>query len=204
MSSKPSIPEQNPADIAREAFRRLAVRRIAPTPEAYRDIYNEIAGIAPEPAAPAAAPLGSADPGPESVLSQFATRLSENTGDLAEFGRRFNRAVKSRDWDGYARALSQLVEKHFVAPKKGIEVAGLPGEESEQTRSLRELLSRTLTFAVASLLAGAPVLAAEAESLGAATKLAHSEEALAEIAVRLKQLCYQIEVRGGDTGEQQE
>jgi diguanylate cyclase len=57
---------------------------------------------------------------------------------------------------------------------------------------------------VASLLAGAPVLAAEAESLGAATKLAHSEEALAEIAVRLKQLCYQIELRGGDSGEQQE
>jgi diguanylate cyclase len=206
MSSKPTTPEQNPADIAREAFRRLAVRRIAPTPEAYREIYNEIAGIAPEPApaSATAAPLGSADPGPESVLSQFATRLTDGAGELGEYGRRFNRAVKTRDWEGYARALSQLVEKHFVAPKKGIEVAGMPGEESEQTRSLRDLLARTLTFAVASLLAGAPVLAAEAESLGAATKTAHSEEALAEIAVRLKQLCYQIEVRGGDSGEQQE
>jgi diguanylate cyclase len=205
MSSKPNTPEQNPAEIAREAFRRLAVRRIAPTPEAYRDIYNEIAGVAPEPAAPSApAPLGSSDPGPESVLSQFATRMTENAGELADFGRRFNRAVKSRDWDGYARTLSQLVEKHMVVPKKGIEVAGMPGEENEQTRSLRDLLSRTLTFAVASLLAGAPVLAAEAESLGAATKAAHSEEALAEIALRLKQLCYQIELRGGDTGEQQE
>ena len=46
MSSKPpSSADQNPAEIAREAFRRLAVRRIAPTPDAYRDIYNEIAGI---------------------------------------------------------------------------------------------------------------------------------------------------------------
>ncbi|TFW26018.1 sensor domain-containing diguanylate cyclase [Duganella callida] len=206
MSSKPPTPEQNPAEIAREAFRRLAVRRIAPTPEAYRDIYHEIAGLPAEPAAPAAAaPLGSADPGPESVLGQFATRLTEQSGELAEFGRRFNRAVKSRDWDGYARSLSQLVEKHFIATRKpGIEVAGLPGEENEQTRSLRELLARTLTFAVASLLSGAPVLAAEAESLGAATKVAHSEEALAEIAVRLKQLCYQIEQRGADSGEQQE
>ncbi|MCU6502570.1 GGDEF domain-containing protein [Rugamonas sp. A1-17] len=201
MSSKSSTPEQNPADIAREAFKRLAVRRIAPTPEAYRDIYNEIAGVAAEPAA--AAPLGAVDPGPESVLSQFATRLTENTGDLADFGRRFNRAVKSRDWEGYAKALSQLVEKHFVSKKGGIEVAGLAPED-EQSRTLRDLLSRTLTFAVASLLSGAPVLVAEAESLGAATKLAHSEEALAEIAVRLKQLCYQIELRGGDSGEQQE
>jgi diguanylate cyclase len=199
MSSKPTTPEQNPAEIAREAFRRLATRRIAPTPEAYRDIYNEIAGIAAAPASP----VGSTDPGPESVLSQFATRLTENTGDLADFGRRFNRAVKSRDWDGYAKTLSQLVEKHFVSRKGGIEVAGLPADD-EQTRTLRDLLSRTLTFAVASLLSGAPVLVAEAESLGAATKLAHSEEALAEIALRLKQLCFQIELRGGDSGEQQE
>ncbi|MBV6321257.1 GGDEF domain-containing protein [Duganella violaceipulchra] len=199
MSSKPPTPEQNPAEIAREAFKRLAVRRIAPTPEAYRDIYNEIAGVAAAPAAP----IGAVDPGPESVLSQFATRLTENTGDLADFGRRFNRAVKSRDWEGYAKALSQLVEKHFVGKKGGIEVAGLLPED-EQSRTLRDLLSRTLTFAVASLLSGAPVLVAEAESLGAATKLAHSEEALAEIAVRLKQLCYQIELRGGDSGEQQE
>ncbi|MEO5934558.1 MAG: GGDEF domain-containing protein, partial [Duganella sp.] len=195
--SKPSTPEQNPAEIAREAFKRLAVRRIAPTPEAYRDIYNEIAGIAPP--APAA-PVASVDPGPESVLSQFATRLTENTGDLSEFGRRFNRAVKTRDWDGYAKTLSQLVERHFVG-KKGIEVAGA---DNEQSRVLRDLLSRTLTFAVASLLSGAPVLVAEAESLGAATKLAHSEEALAEIGLRLKQLCFQIELRGGDSGEQQE
>nr|WP_315221629.1 diguanylate cyclase [uncultured Duganella sp.] len=200
--SKPSTPEQNPADIAREAFKRLAVRRIAPTPEAYRDIYNEIAGIT-EPASPAVqAPLGSVDPGPESVLSQFATRLTENTGDLAEFGRRFNRAVKTRDWEGYAKTLSQLVERHFVA-KKGIEIAGVDADD-EQSRVLRDLLSRTLTFAVASLLSGAPVLVAEAESLGAATKLAHSEEALAEIGLRLKQLCFQIELRGGDSGEQQE
>jgi diguanylate cyclase len=203
MSSKPTTSEQNPADIAREAFRRLAVRRIAPTPEAYRDIYNEILGVAPEAPAPAA-PLGAVDPGPETVLSQFATRLSDGSGDLADFGRRFNRAVKARDWEGYARALSQLVEKHFVSKKVGIEVAGLPQEDDEQSRTLRDLLSRTLTFAVASLLSGAPVLVAEAESLGAATKAAHSEEALAEIAVRLKQLCFQIEVRGGDSGEQQE
>ena len=195
MSSKTPTPtDQNPAEIAREAFRQLAVRRIAPTPEAYRDIYNEIAGLPP-------AVPGSADPGPETLLTQFATKLSDTPGDLAEFGRRFNRAVKTRDWDGYARALTQLVDKHFSA-KKGIEVAG--GGDNDQSRQLRELLSRTLTFAVASLLSGTPALVAEAESLGAATKVAHSEEALAEIAVRLKQLCYQIELKSGDTAEQQE
>jgi diguanylate cyclase len=44
-NSPASNPAANPAEIAREAFRRLATRRIAPTPDAYRDIYNEIAGM---------------------------------------------------------------------------------------------------------------------------------------------------------------
>ncbi|MDB5746952.1 MAG: diguanylate cyclase, partial [Massilia sp.] len=164
-------PAQNPVDIAREAFRRLATRRVAPTPEAYRDIYNEIAGIAP----PAPAPLPLSGPAPEEVLGGFATQLTETPGELADYGRRLNRAVQQRDWDGYARALSQLVEKHL---KRGIPPGVTYGMESKDTRLLRELLSRTLAFALASLLPASPTLAREAESLGAAVKIAHSDAAL--------------------------
>ena len=49
MQDKRDPPSQNPAEIAREAFRQLAVRRIAPTPDAYRAIYDEIAGYAAQP-----------------------------------------------------------------------------------------------------------------------------------------------------------
>ncbi|MDC8759294.1 GGDEF domain-containing protein [Janthinobacterium fluminis] len=198
-----ATPAQNPADIAREAFRRLATRRIAPTPQAYREIYNEIAGTTDsgEPAAVIAA-SAPVDDGAGAVLSGFAGKLSENTGELADFGRRFQRAVKARDWDGYARALAQLADKHLKKAGVGIETAAAP--DGEQTRLLRDLLSRTLTFAVASLLTGTPALVAESESLGSAIKLAHTEEALNEIALRLKQLCYQIELKSGDTAEQQE
>ncbi|KRC03386.1 GGDEF domain-containing protein [Duganella sp. Root198D2] len=199
MSSKPTNPaaaDMNPADIAREAFRRLAVRRIAPTPDAYRDIYNEIAGIVPVPPAPVVQESPA-----ESMLAQFAARLTDQPGDLADFGRRFNRAVKARDWDTYARTLAALAERPLVKVGAG----GLvPEENNEQARLLRELLSRTLTFAVASLLSDSPNLVAEAESLGAATKEAHTEASLAEIGTRLKELCYQIEIRSGDTAEQQE
>jgi diguanylate cyclase len=193
----PAAPGQNPADIAREAFRRLATRRIAPTPDAYRAIYDEIAGIVAEPVAPPA----PADSGAETVLGDFATKLTDTPGELADFGRRFNRAVKARDWDGYARGLSQLVEKHF---RKASTIELAPLSESAESKQLRDLLSRTLTFAVASLLTGTPALVTEAESLGAAAKLAHTDEALGEIAVRLKQLCYQIEIKSGDVAEQQE
>ncbi|MFC5509564.1 diguanylate cyclase [Massilia jejuensis] len=190
-------PAQHPVDIAREAFKRLAARRIAPTPDAYRDIYDEIAGV-PKPVPAPAAPAGAAA---EAVLGDFATQLTDTPGELAEYGRRLNRAVKGRDWDGYARALSQLVEKHL---RRGIPPGVTYGMESNDTKLLRELLSRTLAFALASLLPASPVLAQEAESLGAAVKIAHGEAALQEIATRLKELCFQIELHSGDTGEQQE
>lgn len=200
---KPPVPSaQNPAEIAREAFMRLASRRIAPTPEAYREIYNEIAGISEAPPARAPeAPAAAPDPGAENVLAEFAGKLTESPGELAEFGRRFNRAVKMRDWDTYARNLSQLVEKHF---RKGNTIELVGADENPEAKQLRDLLSRTLAFAVASLLQGSPTLVTEAESLGAAVKGAHTEEALNEIATRLKQLCYQIEIKSGDVAEQQE
>jgi GGDEF domain-containing protein len=46
MQNKPIKPEQqSDTDIAREAFRRLAVPRSVPTLNAYREIYDEVAGI---------------------------------------------------------------------------------------------------------------------------------------------------------------
>ena len=194
-------PAQNPVDIAREAFRRLATRRIAPTPDAYRDIYDEIAGVPKPVAAPVAAPVAPATGAAEVVLGDFAIQLTDTPGELAEYGRRLNRAVKGRDWDGYARALSQLVEKHL---RRGIPPGVTYGMESNDTKLLRELLSRTLAFALASLLPASPTLSKEAESLGAAVKVAHGEAALQEIASRLKELCFQIELHSGDAGEQQE
>ena len=202
MSNSP-VPNQHPVEIAREAFRRLATRRIAPTPDAYRDIYNEIAGIPKPASAPPApvAPLPLTGPAPEEVLGGFAVQLTETPGELAEYGRRLNHAVKGRNWEAYARALSQLVERHL---RRGIPPGISYGMESRDTALLRELLSRTLAFALAALLPASPVLAKEAESLGATVKVAHSEAALQEIAARLKELCFQIELHSGDAAEQQE
>jgi diguanylate cyclase len=188
-------PGANPTEVAREAFKRLAVRRIAPTPDAYRDIYNEITG-----APPVIAPTLAPDPGPEVVLNGFAMTLSATPGELADFGRRLNRSVKMRDWDGYARSLSQLAEK-YLRRTTPIDVLGI---ESNDERVLRDMLSRTLAFAVASLLAGSPALITEAEALGTAVKNAHGETALLEIAARLKELCYRIELKSGDDAEEQE
>ena len=203
MSTIPTRPPgapaaDNPVEIAREAFRRLATRRIAPTPQAYQIIYNEVAGISePEPATPAAPAASPA----EHMLLAFASKLTGTPGELHDFGRRFARAQKADDWESYGRALALLVDKHF---RKASSIEPVSSVETPETRALRDMLSRTLSFAVASLLGGAPVLVAEAEALGAAVKTAYSEEALADVAARLKQLCYQIDIKGGDMAEQQQ
>ncbi|MGH8854243.1 MAG: GGDEF domain-containing protein [Telluria sp.] len=193
-TSSPPVAGQNPADIAREAFRRLATRRIAPTPDAYRAIYDEIAGTPPP------APAAPADSAAIEVLEGFARRLADTPGEVSEYGRRMLRLAKSADWTGYAQALSQVAERHL---RRNTPLMAL-GDEDPDARHLREMLGRSLAFALATLLAGSPALVAEAEALGGAVKLARGEGEMGELAGRLKQLCYQIELRSGDSAEQQE
>lgn len=200
MSSKPSAnpapasgtPQnnsaQNPAEIAREAFRRLATRRIAPTPEAYRAIYNDIAGLKQAPSEVVRDPA-------DQMLTALAESL--NAADLNSAGRTFKRAAAERHWDSCAKALSQLALQSRLAQAP---ITTL----DEPERMLRDMLSRSLSFAVAALLTDNPALEEEAQALGAAVKSADTLSAQHAIELRLKQLCYQIELSSGDAAERQE
>ncbi|MBV8666199.1 MAG: GGDEF domain-containing protein [Burkholderiaceae bacterium] len=205
--------QQNPAEIAREAFRRLAARRIAPTPDGYRKIYNEIAGTVDQ-------------PGPENILDGFAHYVSELPGETGYFGQRLKKAVAERDWEEYGKQLTALIEKvlaaaaaNNVAAKAAPAPASVPaqapapslanyaagGDDQQiQLTLLRDMLTRTLTFSLASLLQSAPVLAEEAEALGALIKEAKSGPLLNDAAARLKQLSFKIEMRSGDMAEEHE
>lgn len=208
MQDKPEKPtNQNPADVAREAFRRLATRRIAPTPDAYREIYNEIAGTTEQ-------------AGPDEILDTFALFVTELPGEVTYFGQRLQKAVAAKDWEEYGKQLTQLIEKFLsnasasaaeppkaaaAPPPPPAPVApGIALIDDQQTTIMRDMLIRTLTFAVASLLQGAPDLAEEAEKLGAMIKEAKTAPLLNDTAARLKQLCFKIELRSGDMAEQHE
>ncbi|HEY8606502.1 MAG TPA: diguanylate cyclase [Noviherbaspirillum sp.] len=271
--SKPE--QQSPADIAREAFKRLAVRRIAPTPDAYREIYEEIAGI-------------QARAGAEQVLAEFAASLARTPRDLSPLAAQLRQAAESRDWQDYSRNLARLVDLHLapaampapeatppavplsaaqpsavqpppVAPlgapaartsiplvdpeappvskSRGIPLvdatpstsaaaaAGLPlvedapparpapaafnviapaVQETRQMQMLRDLLVRTLTLALGSMLRGAPALAEESEALAESIRTAWTEQALNEIGGRLKQLCFRVGLKADDMAEEHE
>jgi diguanylate cyclase len=215
MQDQQNKPEQqSPADIAREAFRRLATRRIAPTPDAYRTIYEEITGQEKQ-------------PGAEKVLADLAASLAGTPGEIAQYATQFKRAIEMQDWREYGSRLDHLVETQLkqadrrkqtkpkttsiplvddLPPPKPVTAFAQPAatDESPQAGILRELLARTLTFAIGTLLQGAPELAAEAEALAVLIKNAHSEQALNDVSARLKQLCFRIELKSADMAEEHE
>ncbi|GAC1415017.1 MAG: diguanylate cyclase [Burkholderiaceae bacterium] len=193
---------RNPADTAREAFTRLARERIAPTPDNYRDIYNEISGIAVESNA-------------ETVLASFAELLATVPGDMAGFGAQLSTALKARDWTDYSACLMIMADRHLMH-KPTAETAppvirvttpvreAPPAEVNVQVQMLRDMLSRTLGYALPALLLGAPELATESEAVAADTKRARSDAALSDVAARLKKLCFKLDIKGSDLAEQQE
>ena len=203
MRDHPTSP-QNPADIARETFSRLARQRIAPTPDNYRDTYNDIIGLASESNA-------------EAVLEHFAQLLEAMTGDAAAFGPQLTRALRARDWNDYSACLVTLGNRFLqpapeAAPQVPLPiVAPVPvsrpvpvADVDVQTRMLREMLARTVGYALPPLLLNAPELATEAQVLAADVKEARTEPALNDVAARLKKLCFRLDIKGVDLEEQQD
>ncbi len=197
MSDNKDKSAQNPAELAREAFRQLAIRKIAPTPDAYRKIYDEIAGYAKEPT-------------PEEILGDFAGTLITAPDGVSPIGKALQAAAATPYWPDYGKGLAELV-KHYQtqlsARSNAGSVTSMGGSsliDDPQPAMLRDLLTRTLTLAVASLLQGVPALAEEAEVLGRSIKDAQTEQALQEASTRLKQLCFKIELKSGDMAEQHE
>ncbi|MDR0378897.1 MAG: diguanylate cyclase [Candidatus Accumulibacter sp.] len=90
----------SPAEIARETLKRMTLQRMAPSPDNYRAIYNEIAGIAESPA---------------EVVNEFRSLLLSLPGKTpAQQGlsRQLEQAIENRDWESYRKLLSEFVREH--------------------------------------------------------------------------------------------
>ena len=96
----------NPFEIAREALRLLAVRRIPPTPDNYLTLYQEIAGLKP-----------GTEPFPEKQLRALANELPKTTPDQMRLARQLEEAVKTSNWEEYKVRLVDFVATLAVAQK---------------------------------------------------------------------------------------
>lgn len=87
-------PTINPLEIARETLRLLAARRIPPTPDNYRILYNEICG------APDLPP-----PFPEKHLHALVSGLPKDAPEQLRLIRELEQAIKYEDWDSFKNHL---------------------------------------------------------------------------------------------------
>jgi len=88
----------NPTDIARETLRLLATRRIAPNPDNYKKLYQEIAGL----------PAAAEDLGAEQVLEQVAADLhGRPNGALAAAP--LAKAAAEKDWQKVRGVLLEML-----------------------------------------------------------------------------------------------
>ena len=123
--------DRQPSEIARETLKQLAVRRLAPTPDHYLALYEEIAGVR----TPAAFPEGP--------LQHILSVLPGQTPAQKRLLCQFERAVKDKDWSalqgvlvGYANLGLNPATAEPAAPET-VAVTILPDD-------LAELLARLI------------------------------------------------------------
>ncbi|MDR1647975.1 MAG: GGDEF domain-containing protein [Zoogloeaceae bacterium] len=95
---------RNPADIARETIRRLAVRHLPPTPDHYQEIYAEIAGSA------------NVEAFPERAMKQMAVELAHVAAQPG-LERALALAVAQKDWAQFSKALAAPLDD-FAAQQR--------------------------------------------------------------------------------------
>ena len=92
----------NPSEIARETLKQLMTKRMAPSPENYRAIYNEIAGISEK----------GADIFPERELKSLLLALPKETPAQQGLSRQLDIALKGSSWEDYRKPLVEFIKEH--------------------------------------------------------------------------------------------
>ena len=92
----------NPSEIARETLKLLMSRRMSPSPDNYRAIYNEIAGISDN----------SKELFPERELKALLLSLPKETPAQQGLSRQLDQSLKAANWEEYRKTLVEFVREH--------------------------------------------------------------------------------------------
>jgi len=122
----------SPSEIAREALRRLALSRVAPTPENYRKLYHEISG-------------SSVGPNPGSVLEDLIIDLRKVFPDSSGTLNELDKAVKQANWVQSSQILHDIISR--AGNQTGPSAKGNSASSAALTASI-DLLIQTLKLGV--------------------------------------------------------
>ncbi len=92
----------NPSEIARETLKQLMSRRMAPSPDNYLAIYNEIAGIADKPV----------EAFPERELKSLLASLPKENPVQQRLSRQLEQALKAANWEEYRKSVVDFITEH--------------------------------------------------------------------------------------------
>ena len=92
----------NPSEIARETLKQLMTRRMAPSPENYLAIYNEIAGITGK----------DAGVFPERELKALFASLPKENPAQQRLSRQLDQALKASNWEDYRKSVVDFIAEH--------------------------------------------------------------------------------------------
>ncbi|MPZ46690.1 MAG: diguanylate cyclase [Betaproteobacteria bacterium] len=127
-----ALAKSNIKDVAREALRALVVRKLDPSPENYRRLYNEIAGVDE-------AAEGSAA---EQTLGRIAHDFPRTSPELLRVAKAMERAAGKRDWGQLAGLLheaNEAISRYYAAAESW---RGLLAELLQQFDASHKGLSR--------------------------------------------------------------
>ena len=94
----------NPSEIARETLRLLAFRRMAPSPDNYRAIYNEISGAVEK----------ILNIFPERELKSLLASLPKDNLTQQRLSRQLDLALKEKDWEFYRSTLVNFIKANSI------------------------------------------------------------------------------------------
>ena len=86
--------QMSEAEILRETLRLLAMRKLQPTPDNYRNLYFEVAGMPPS------------SPFPEREFKALQASLPRASSEQNKFARQFEAAVAKGNWESVTTAPS--------------------------------------------------------------------------------------------------
>lgn len=92
----------NPSEIARETLKLLMSRRMSPSPDNYRAIYNEIAGTTDN----------VKEVFPERELKALLLSLPKETPAQQGLSRQLDQSLKGANWEDYRKTLVDFVREH--------------------------------------------------------------------------------------------
>lgn len=201
---------RHPSEIARETLRRLAMQRVPPTPDHYRTLYNEIAGLPPEEPLrwpelirALAAQLQSRHAGLTPARKrQLLDHVLTSSGTTEKLYERLQSLTKG--WAQGIAAESVLDAEQGAAPDPAAPAAAasdtvtaLPPLRADLRELLADLLERTLH----GLFIDTPELNEEAAGLAADIRAAVTPEQVAAFTTRLKKFTYRLHFVAEDQAE---